>query len=227
MFNTKKWGLYISRLRKNADMTQSELANKLLVTRQAISSYELGDSFPDVSILIQIASIFDRTLDELIHAGGASAGEHLILKQVATGKTTMPVENAEELIALAPLLKPSTLAALSKNLEVKGIEISHIIELAEYLNDENVLDLLEKTDYEVSNELIEKLIPLLEDQSHHHLLQKILDGEVDWHLIKSLIPYADYMMELVEAAVIEGVLPWEALEAKHEGAIALWNKRTH
>ena len=64
MFDTRKFGGYVSRLRKNADMTQSELADKLNLTRQAISRYELGDSFPDVSILVLIADIFHVTLDE-------------------------------------------------------------------------------------------------------------------------------------------------------------------
>ena len=57
MFDTKKFGIFLARQRKNADLTQSELAEKLNLTRQAISKYELGDSFPDISILIQIAEI--------------------------------------------------------------------------------------------------------------------------------------------------------------------------
>ncbi len=46
MFDTRKFGAFLARLRKNADMTQSELADKLNLTRQAISKYERGDSFP-------------------------------------------------------------------------------------------------------------------------------------------------------------------------------------
>ena len=57
MFDTKKFGGYLSRLLKNADMTQTELADRLNLTRQAISRYEHGDSFPDVSILVLIADI--------------------------------------------------------------------------------------------------------------------------------------------------------------------------
>ena len=69
MFSTQKFGGYLSRLRKERDMTQSELADRLNLTRQAVSKYETGDSFPDVSILVSIANIFHVTLDELIRSG--------------------------------------------------------------------------------------------------------------------------------------------------------------
>lgn len=44
MFSTQKFGGYLSRLRKERDMTQSELAEKLNLTRQSISKYETGVS---------------------------------------------------------------------------------------------------------------------------------------------------------------------------------------
>lgn len=44
--NQEKIGLFISNLRKEKDMTQLELANKLGVTDRAISKWENGLSFP-------------------------------------------------------------------------------------------------------------------------------------------------------------------------------------
>ncbi|WP_374992218.1 helix-turn-helix transcriptional regulator [Paenibacillus sp. LHD-38] len=44
----KKFGAYISKLRKEHDLTQSKLAESLNVTRQAVSKWEMGDSFPDI-----------------------------------------------------------------------------------------------------------------------------------------------------------------------------------
>ncbi len=41
---------------------------------------------------------------------------------------------------------------------------------------------------------------------------KILDGEMDWHFIKVLLPYAGYITEQIEAAVAVGALPWEVLD---------------
>ena len=58
MFDANLFCENLSRLRRCADMTQSELADRLNLTRQAVSRYEKGDSFPDISILVKIAEIF-------------------------------------------------------------------------------------------------------------------------------------------------------------------------
>ena len=53
-------------LRLQADMTQAELAEKLSVTRQAVSNYEQSRSFPSLDVLAEIGRIFDVSLDELL-----------------------------------------------------------------------------------------------------------------------------------------------------------------
>jgi transcriptional regulator with XRE-family HTH domain len=55
LFDVRKFGAYLAWLRKSKDMTQSELSDILNVTRQAVSKYEKGDSFPDISILLLLA----------------------------------------------------------------------------------------------------------------------------------------------------------------------------
>ena len=217
MFDTKKFGAYLSRIRKNADMTQSELADKLNLTRQAISKYETGDSFPDISILVLIAEIYDITLDELINSGEPSKSEAKILGSIAVGDDTVVAQSLSDIMGLAPLLKPSVLSKLSSGLQKQGIDISNIIALAEYLNDDAVVNLLENATFDtINDELLEKLIPFLDNKSKGTIFQKILDGEMDWHLIKILLPYAEYMTTQIEAAVIEGLIPWEALKLMRE-----------
>lgn len=213
MFNMKKFGGYLSRLRKNTDMTQSELADKLILTRQAISSYERGDSFPDISILVLIADIFGITLDDLINSGEPTHGEAVILGEIATGHDNVFPQSFSDVAGIAPLLKPSVLGKLSEGLAGQGIDISSVVSLAEYLSDEAVVKLLENAAFDTVNEkLLEKLIPFLDDKSKSTIFQKIIDGEMDWHLIKVLLPYAEYITSQIEAAVIEGAIPKEALQ---------------
>ncbi|HEK9987010.1 TPA: helix-turn-helix transcriptional regulator [Streptococcus equi subsp. zooepidemicus] len=53
-------------LRKQKQLSQSDLANELMVTRQAVSSWENGKSLPDVYTLSRIAELFGVSLDDLM-----------------------------------------------------------------------------------------------------------------------------------------------------------------
>ena len=213
MFDTMKFGKALSTLRKKADMTQNEVADRLNLSRQAISKYERGESFPDISVLVLIADLFQVTLDQLIDYGEPTHGESLILENVARGNADIVAENIADVVNLAPLLKPSILTKLSRQFEKKGIDISSVVVLAEYLNDESVMKLIETATFdEISDEILAKFVPLLSVESKEAIFQKILDGEMDWHFIKALLPYADYITTQIEAAVVAGALPWEVLD---------------
>ncbi|MBQ2860249.1 MAG: helix-turn-helix transcriptional regulator [Peptococcaceae bacterium] len=54
-------------LRKNAGMSQEELAEKLDVSRQAISRWENGSAKPDADHLLQISKLFEVTADYLLN----------------------------------------------------------------------------------------------------------------------------------------------------------------
>ena len=56
----------IIRLRKRANMTQAELADKLSYTDKAVSKWERGESIPDVIVLKQLADLFQVKLDDLV-----------------------------------------------------------------------------------------------------------------------------------------------------------------
>lgn len=53
-------------LRKQKGISQEELAEKLNVTRQTLSKWELGTSTPDMERLVAIADYFEISLDELV-----------------------------------------------------------------------------------------------------------------------------------------------------------------
>lgn len=60
-------------LRKKAGMTQTELAEKLDVSRQAISRWELGTAKPDVDNLVALSELYDVTVDQLLKADAEPA----------------------------------------------------------------------------------------------------------------------------------------------------------
>lgn len=58
----------IAELRQKNNMTQMELAEKLNYSDKAISKWERGESTPDVSVLVQIAALFEVSLDYLVQS---------------------------------------------------------------------------------------------------------------------------------------------------------------
>lgn len=53
-------------LRKQKGLSQEELANRLNVSRQTVSKWEVGDSTPDMEKLIAMSDLFGVSLDNLV-----------------------------------------------------------------------------------------------------------------------------------------------------------------
>lgn len=68
-------GQIIRRLRKDADLTQEELAEMIGVTYQAVSRWENDTGMPDISQLVPLASVFDIPIDVLFGRVGQNAEE--------------------------------------------------------------------------------------------------------------------------------------------------------
>ncbi len=54
------------RLRKEAGLSQEELADKLAVSRQAVSKWERGEALPDTDNLIRLAKLYNVSIDEIV-----------------------------------------------------------------------------------------------------------------------------------------------------------------
>ena len=59
-------GEKIQKLRKQRGLSQEALAEKVTVTRQTISKWELGQSLPDLDFIAQLSDIFNVSSDYLI-----------------------------------------------------------------------------------------------------------------------------------------------------------------
>ncbi len=65
MLSMKEFGELIAKRRKELGYTQEALANKLDITPQAVSKWENGIGYPDISLFPAIADVFDMSIDEL------------------------------------------------------------------------------------------------------------------------------------------------------------------
>ena len=63
-------GQRLKQLRKSKGWTQTQLASRVKVTQQVIASYEADKKRPSISRLLELAALFDVSVDEII--GGKS-----------------------------------------------------------------------------------------------------------------------------------------------------------
>lgn len=59
-------GEKIQQLRKSRGMSQEQLAEKINVSRQSISKWELNDAIPDLNKIVMLSELFSISIDELI-----------------------------------------------------------------------------------------------------------------------------------------------------------------
>ena len=57
-------GRFIAECRKERQLTQAQLAEKLNITDRAVSKWETGKSMPDASIMLDLCSILGITVNE-------------------------------------------------------------------------------------------------------------------------------------------------------------------
>ncbi len=64
--SNERFGQFVSRIRKEKNLTQKELAEQLYVTDKTVSKWERGLSMPNVALLIPIAEVLGVTVTELL-----------------------------------------------------------------------------------------------------------------------------------------------------------------
>jgi len=69
LVDAKKTGNFIAEKRKEINMSQRELAEHLHITDKAISKWERGLSFPDISLLIPLSELLNVSLYDLLTGG--------------------------------------------------------------------------------------------------------------------------------------------------------------
>lgn len=62
-----KFGENLYNLRKTAKMSQEKLAEKMEVTRQSVSKWENGESYPEMEKIMKLCGIFHCKINDLVH----------------------------------------------------------------------------------------------------------------------------------------------------------------
>ncbi len=136
-------GMRIQQARKQKGFTQSELADKLYVSAQAVSKWENDQASPDITMLSSLSEILGVTIDYLINGKKESEPvlkveekkniEDMILKvKVLDGETKVNVNLP--LVLLTVVKDLDSLVSVdneSVSNTIKGIDFNKLIELAE------------------------------------------------------------------------------------------------
>ena len=64
--NKETFGQRLAKLRKEKELTQNDIADKVGVTSQAVSKWENDQASPDIDVLVKLSEMFDISLDELL-----------------------------------------------------------------------------------------------------------------------------------------------------------------
>ena len=93
MLDARKIGAYMAGLRRQRVLTQSEAAERLNISHQAVSKWERGESLPDIGMLPAIARLFGVTADELLRAGERSANHAVHAGHALASDTEQAVDS--------------------------------------------------------------------------------------------------------------------------------------
>ena len=70
------FGEKIQKLRKEADLSQEELACQLGVSRQAVSKWERDSGYPETEKIIHMSRLFNVTLDYLLNEENSGGNQN-------------------------------------------------------------------------------------------------------------------------------------------------------
>lgn len=137
MFEIQKVGVRIAKLRKTHNMTQTELADRLGVSFQAVSNWERGNSMPDISKLPELAQVFSVSIDDIL-------GEKSDLVEAAINNEIDSYINennilGKELENAIPILKSPQLKAIADKAD--KAQLTDIPELLQYMSSNDVYEM--------------------------------------------------------------------------------------
>lgn len=126
MHNLNKMGPYIRSRRKQLGLSQQELAHKLHISFQAVSKWETGESYPDVSILLDLSQYLETSIDKLLTGGEILLNKHSFIHLS---------DIKEGLNALKHMKQAFGEHSLIYQGAMKGIKESLNLDIETYLND--------------------------------------------------------------------------------------------
>ena len=188
IINMHDIGMKISTLRKERDMTQLELADKMGVSYQAVSSWERGATMPDISRLPDISQVLGVSIDELF--GNSTQAEMVknVLNRQTDAYTQDNKPNINDIAEIAPILKPSQVDNLVEKADTATLSLSALTSLAPFLSQELLGQFALKAEDMGDIDVLHKLAPFLGKEPLDQLARR-LENAGGLGAIKKIAPF--------------------------------------
>ena len=125
--NQEKIGNFIAEKRKEHNLTQKQLAEKLMISDKAVSKWENGRCLPDVSVMLDLCQVLNITVNDLLN------GEVIVMEKYKEKSEEMLLEMVKEkeerdkmlliaeviigIVSLIPLLIATIFVAYNQSIE--------------------------------------------------------------------------------------------------------------
>ncbi|MFR0978407.1 MAG: helix-turn-helix domain-containing protein [Holdemania filiformis] len=83
----QQFGAFVADQRRQKQMTQKDLAQKLMISDKAVSKWERGLNMPDITLLVPLAQALDVSVAELLECRRISQSEPMSAHQVDKQKS--------------------------------------------------------------------------------------------------------------------------------------------
>lgn len=209
MLEPIKIGYYLMNLRKELNLTQNQLAEKLHISHQAVSRWESGNAIPDTEMLLMLATIYGVTVDEILRASASDEED-----EVFEEEPQVEIPEEEEVPSIEVIPQPpeppkhehhhehrhehhqnrEAWDGEERPKDKKGITMQRIRRLAPFTDHETLDVLVRKfvTDNTYTIDEISGLAPFLSRETMEFLLSSLSDDEgnvQDMHTLRRLAPF--------------------------------------
>lgn len=177
-----KFGENLKLIRKEKNMSQEQLAEKVNVSRQSVSKWETGESYPEMNNILELCKIFNCNINDLIHTNMSdisSLDEEIIMNVVKFNeKKQNQVKTLSNIISLIGKIGSIVLKVAIPFVIIAMLLVPYVINNTQVKNDEIVfktdnIKLIEKDRIEVFNIMT---VDFEEDISYKEVVQVFKDN---------------------------------------------------
>lgn len=129
----QKTGNFLKELRKEKNLTQEQLAEKLNVSGRTVSRWETGFNMPDICILVELAEFYEVSIPEIIDGERKSESMNQETKEAVIKVAEYSNEEKKRMSRVTLVYFVIGIVAILINMTIRFLELpgNHLIDFLE------------------------------------------------------------------------------------------------